>query len=321
MRIIDVTMRDGGHQVNFDWDVSLVEKLLSSYEHVPSVEFIEIGYWKQTGKFSGAFYNLSFDLLQEAIKGHKETPKIGVMVDFHYCSKNLEDYPGVEQGVSLIRVTARKEHVKDALDFGRRLSIHTGSQISLNIFNVSNYEQSELDTIVDDFAKKPMDFLYFADTHGTLDLNTESELSKFSSLAEKIKAAGSKPGFHLHNHSGRALKNFEVLEQMGFEYADASINGLGKGLGNLKMEEVLLTQEAVPILQLWADNTHLFEMPQNPHGIIGAKHSMTDHYAEQALEMGLALVDFIEFAQQADRETRDNFDIDALRQFKARLRD
>jgi 4-hydroxy 2-oxovalerate aldolase len=191
----------------------------------------------------------------------------------------------------------------------------------LNVFNVSNYEQTELDKIVDDFAKNPMDFLYFADTHGTLDLSTESESLRFSSLAEKIKAAGSKPGFHLHNHSGRALKNFEALEQMGFEYADASVNGLGKGLGNLKMEEVLPAQEAVPILQLWADNTHLFEMPQNPYGIIGAKYSMTDHYAEQALEMGLTLEGFVEFAQQADRETRDNFDVGALRRFKTRLSD
>lgn len=319
MKLIDVTMRDGGHQVNFDWDVSVVDKLLKSYESVPSVEFVEIGYWRQTGKFSGAFYNLSPDLLKQAIGGDKRNSKVGIMVDFHYCSKNIEEYPGINQGVSLIRVTARQEHVKEALDFGRKLSSHSGAQISLNIFNVSNYAASELEGIVDNFSKTPLDFLYFADTHGALDLNRDEEFSKFSALAQKIKSAGAKPGFHLHNHSGKALSNYNAVEQMGFEYADASINGLGKGLGNLKMEEILHGREAVAILQLWADSPRLFEMAQNPYGIVGAQYSTTDHYAEQALALGLEVIDFFGFVQQADRETKDNFDPMALPRFITNL--
>ena len=50
LRFIDVTLRDGGHQNGFNWPFAFVERYLKSLSSFREVEFVELGYWKQTGK-------------------------------------------------------------------------------------------------------------------------------------------------------------------------------------------------------------------------------------------------------------------------------
>ena len=52
MKFIDVTLRDGGHQHNFNWPLEFVERYWS-LNSFGEIEFVELGYWKQSGKFDG----------------------------------------------------------------------------------------------------------------------------------------------------------------------------------------------------------------------------------------------------------------------------
>ena len=51
MKFIDVTLRDGGHQHNFNWPLDFVKRYLESLNSFDEIEFVELGYWKQSGKF------------------------------------------------------------------------------------------------------------------------------------------------------------------------------------------------------------------------------------------------------------------------------
>ena len=68
MKFIDVTLRDGGHQHGFNWPLEFVKRYLESINSFQEVEFIELGYWKQSGKFDGPFYSLEENLLSKICK-------------------------------------------------------------------------------------------------------------------------------------------------------------------------------------------------------------------------------------------------------------
>ena len=91
MKFIDVTLRDGGHQHGFNWPLKFVEQYLKSINSFQEVEFVELGYWKQKDKYDGPFYSIDETLLSSICQ--MTNKKLSIMVDYHYCSHNLEDFP------------------------------------------------------------------------------------------------------------------------------------------------------------------------------------------------------------------------------------
>lgn len=304
MKLIDVTLRDGGHQVEFDWPVGFAARYASAALQLGDMDFVEIGYWKQTGKFDGSFYSVD----EELVRSMSIDPvRLAVMIDFHYCLKDLREYPGhTKPSFGLIRLTSRRESVNDALGFLAKVKRKTGAQTSINIFNLSNYSHSEILETLTCIETRPPEFVYLADTHGAINLTQDGD--RFAEYARKISSFGSTPGFHLHNHLGYALSNYEALDQLGFKSADVSLNGLGKGTGNLQLEQVVSVDAALPLLDLWARNLELFKMERKPFGLIAARLSAADHYAEQAEGMAVSSAEFLSFLKTLGRKQRDNFD-------------
>ena len=56
MKFIDVTLRDGGHAVNFNWNFAFARDCYNVLSKIPEIKFIELGYWKQTNKSQHPFY-------------------------------------------------------------------------------------------------------------------------------------------------------------------------------------------------------------------------------------------------------------------------
>ena len=312
MKLVDVTLRDGGHQVDFAWPLEFVKNYLTVALKISQIDFVEIGYWKQSGKFDGRFYSVDEQLLEILASG--DSSKIGIMIDFHYCNRSLEAYPSGERlAPGLIRLTSRKEDFEQALDFLSALKSHTGARTSLNIFNISNYSRLEILRAIKLAAAKPPDFIYFADTHGSIDLEHQGQ--EFADYARRITDIGSEPGFHLHDHTGKAFFNYRLLGQLGYAITDGSVNGLGKGLGNLALEQVVTGDEKVELLELWRQYDSLFEMPTSPFGVITGAFSTADHYADQAIQLGLDIRSFRDFVARLEVSQKDNYDRNAMLSF------
>ena len=231
MKFIDVTLRDGGHQNGFSWPIEFVERYLHSINSFQDIDFVELGYWKQTGKFDGPFYSIDEQLLATVCQ--MSNKKLSVMVDYHYCSHDVEDYPSNANfpELGLIRVCLRKEDVGKGCRFAKELKKYTNCELSVNFFNVTNYEEKDLASACDAAAEANADFVYFADTHGGLDLADNLEI--FQRFTKVIKETGMIPGLHLHDHSGKAYFNYRNLGNAGFGATDASLRGVGKGLGTV----------------------------------------------------------------------------------------
>ena len=90
MNIIDVTLRDGGHAVNFDWPMPLAREYYSLMNNFPQIGYSELGYWKQRHKSANPFYNLDYETVC-SITEKKKLQNVSVMIDYHYCLQNVEE--------------------------------------------------------------------------------------------------------------------------------------------------------------------------------------------------------------------------------------
>jgi len=306
MKLIDVTLRDGGHAVNFNWNFSFAKKFYSILSKIPEVKFIELGYWKQTKKSRFPFYNLNYKTV-ENITGKKKLKNVSIMIDYHYCSKNVFDYPTNQQKeIGMIRMTSRKEDIKDALRFAEKLKKHTKINVSFNVFNAVNYSAKELLNTCRLVSKYKMDYVYFADTHGSMDLS--KLFKKFHKAINLLKKSGKEVGMHLHDHSGRGYFNFRQLRKYKIFMSDASVRGMGKGFGNLRLEHVINSKHLPKLAEFINKYNTLLTMPPNPYTLITSKYGITDNYAAQAKELNIPMIKFNKFCSNVKGVDRDTFD-------------
>ena len=310
MKFIDVTLRDGGHQHGFNWPLEFVERYMKSISLFKEVEFVELGYWKQSGKFDGPFYSIEEKLMSSICQMTKK--KLSIMVDYHYCSHNVENFPkNIDfPELGLIRVCLRKEDIAEGCRFVKELKNYTNCRLSINFFNITNYEEDDLKFACEAAEDSNADFMYFADTHGGLDL--EKNLLMFKQFTKLIKKIGMIPGLHLHDHSGKAYFNYRNLLTAGFDATDVSLGGLGKGLGNLKLEHVFDLRGREHILDHLIIDKDLFHMPSGPYGVLTARDSITDHYAVEAEDKGLRPSQFVSRLNRISGSSKDNYNRNIL---------
>ena len=206
MDLIDVTLRDA---VKFDWGLDLAREYYQTISDIESVSLIELGYWKQTAKTTNTFYNLNENVLSKIV-GPSPSKKVSVMIDYHYCQKEMSHYSKeMRDMVGMIRVCTRKTDISNSLPFAIKLKEYTQIPVSLNIFNISNYSKSEISDVSTRVSEYNLDYVYFADTHGSLDFEFDSD--RFADSVSLLKSCGIKVGMHLHE----VVKIMELVSKYG----------------------------------------------------------------------------------------------------------
>ena len=93
----------------------------------------------------------------------------------------------------------------------------------------------------------------------------------------------------------------------GFDSTDVSLGGLGKGLGNLRLEHVFDLRGREHILDHLILDQDLFQMPSGPYGVLTARDSITDHYAVEAEHRGLIPSQFVNHLKKISGSSKDNY--------------
>ena len=305
--IVDVTLRDGGFTCDFNWPMVFAQEYYDLMCKL-GVSYVEMGYWKQTKKSKNRFFDLNMDTINEVTGGQGKN-NVSVMIDYHYCSKDLNDYPTTEQNeIKMIRMTCRKDMVKEGYEFAVKLKKHTGLDIAFNLFNTTSYTDDELNSALDIVLDSDFDIIGFADTHGHLNLHRD--IKRYEQFFKRIKDSGKKTCFHLHNHTGKAYMNYiKCLESPYVDFCDTSVMSLGKGAGNLKLENVLDDDKSLLLnefIHKYYDS--LFKKTVSPYYMVTGRYGITDHYAVQARKMNLPMNEFVSFCSTVSGLYRDNFD-------------
>lgn len=313
MQVIDVTLRDGGHVRQFNWPLKFAQDHYEALCKVPEIKLIELGYWKQTSKSKNPFYNLDFNKVKKITKGRRLN-NVSIMIDYHYCLKDLNEYPKNNQKeIAMIRICSRKEDIPNALKFAEKLKKYSGLNVSFNIFNTTNYKSNELIKVCKLVSKYNIDFIYFADTHGDMDL--EKAFTKFKKPLSILAKSGKKVGMHLHDHSGKGYFNYRNLKKYKINKCDSSLRGMGKGFGNLRTEQIIKPKYFNILAALIKKYDNLLTMPQNIFTLITAQYGISDNYASQAKKINMKINEFSKLCKRVKGEDKDNFNLGYFKRF------
>jgi len=240
--ILDCTFRDGGYYVDWDFNESTVCKYLAAIG-IAKVDIVELGFrFLPQQRFLGAFAYTGDEYLKTL--DIPEEVAIAVMV-------NAADLLSYEEGdieavhrlfdkkensaVDIVRIAAHTKDVKKCKNIVETLHA-LGYRVFFNIMQVDALSANEvtgLSSIVDGWDV--IEVLYFADSFGNMDPNKVKET--ISSM--QIGWSGM-IGIHAHDNKGQALINSLAALDHGVNYIDATLLGMGRGAGNVKLENLLV---------------------------------------------------------------------------------
>lgn len=242
VKLIDVTIRDGGFDNKWNWDIELVKKMLKCASET-GIEYFEIGYLANNNIVKpgdGHYRNVSFNTINKIVNEIKPKCKISVLFDsWRYDVKSLP-YKS-ENNVDLVRVVTYMDNDKllQAIEQCKRVK-EKGYMVSLNIMCASYFTNDILHNLKSKIIKNIniLDYIYFADSYGGMEPKYVEYIFSYIQSIKKIKSQ-IQIGFHIHNNGQIGMANMiRSLEYV--DIIDASFYGMGRGMGNVRLEDVVL---------------------------------------------------------------------------------
>ena len=251
VKVLDCSIRDGGHLNDWNFDSRFVKKLFDAVSE-SGTEFIELGYRTTPGLMdkSGKWRNIDDETLNLIVPEHANI-KIALMGDVGKIKD--EDFKNKDEcQIDMIRLAFYQHQLDEALELTEKL-FQKGYLTTLNLMGIVKYSQEQLENAINKLKKSNVDIIYVADSFGSL---FPHEVAKLVKLLKE--STGKKIGFHPHNNLQLGFANTIAAMEAGAEYVDASVNGMGRGAGNLPLETILLffnkhsrsRYNLIPILEL-----------------------------------------------------------------------
>ena len=240
LKVLDVTLRDGGCVNNFNFGQDYMEKILEAQE-ASGVDIIEMGYIdEKNGSESGRTQFISELAISNSLLKKKKPGVIYVaMVDYgKYDIDKLSINDG--SGIDGIRMAFHKKNMKDIIPLGRKI-IEKGYMFFIQPMITLRYSDSELLELISLVNKELPDAsgFYIVDSFGEMRPN---DMNRIMCLIDHNLISTMPLGFHSHNNLQMSYSNACSLLQFPTNrnlMLDSSIMGMGKGAGNLNTELLL----------------------------------------------------------------------------------
>lgn len=242
IKILDVTLRDGGYRNNFNFTEDQARAITSGLADA-GVNLCEIGYCKGSFAPKGE-HGLTSDVGARFIENIAQAAdgRIELAVMVHPKNITADDFAMLkEQGVSMIRVCLRRDQLDEGLATLSLARDH-GFSVSANVTHVTSQTPG---AVLDTAARAEgagADIICCADSNGHMLPADVHRL--FSRLASRLLVP---LGFHAHNNLSLALANASAAIEAGAEYIDTSICGMGKGAGNLHLSMLVAYLERIGV--------------------------------------------------------------------------
>ena len=240
LKVLDVTLRDGGCVNNFNFGQTYMEKILAALE-VCGVDVIEMGYIDENkGSVSGRTQYINEQVIPEYILKHKK-PGVTYVAMMDYGKFNVDNLqPRTDRSIDGIRMAFHKKNRYDIIELGRKI-IDKGYKFFIQPMITLRYSDSELLELIDMVNREIPDAsgFYIVDSFGEMRPN---DMSRILNLVDHNLLSNMTLGFHSHNNLQMSYSN--AIEMLKFPtnrdlMLDCSIMGMGKGAGNLNTELLL----------------------------------------------------------------------------------
>ena len=234
MKILDCTIRDGGYYTNWDFDKNLIEEYASSMEQLP-IEYIEVGYRSIPLKgYLGKYFYCPIFVLEE-LKSLMPSKKLVIILnEKDIRPEHVDDLLlPIKPYVTLIRMAVDPKNFKRSVELAKAVKA-LGFEVAFNVMYMSNWKKdpSFLDLL--EGLDNTLDYFYMVDSFGGILPNDVKEIIQLVKSKTNVTL-----GFHGHDNLHMGLINTITALDEGCDIIDATITGMGRGAGNLKMELLL----------------------------------------------------------------------------------
>lgn len=236
MTLFDTTIRDGSYALDFKWTYEDVSKILTKVEKL-GFEYIEIGHGLGLNASSAEHgYSLLSDIEYMKIAGNTlKKSKYGF-----FCIPGIARYDDLkianDNGVAFVRVGVNVVTPELAIPYIREAK-KLGLEVMTNFmksYAVSPEKFAKAAQLVND---EGVDAVYIVDSAGCM---IPGQLDSFYENTKSL-CGNLKLGFHGHNNIGLAVANSIRCAQLGFDYIDCTLQGIGRSIGNAPTEQLVMS--------------------------------------------------------------------------------
>lgn len=245
--LLDCTLRDGGYvnKWNFGYStvVDILEKMIST-----GVEIVEAGFIRDVTYDSNlaVFSNLTdFDKLLADNQIVKNASSFATMAEIaHPIPLDHIEEASMTQ-CDIIRVIVWKsKHTEDGAEVDAlqesyeycKSIVEKGYKLCVQPNRTDQYSDEEFVNMLNMFANLKPYAIYVVDSWGTM---YSDQVLHYMKLADQTIDKSIAIGFHGHNNMMQAFSTAEKIIESDFDreiILDASIDGIGRGAGNLNLE-------------------------------------------------------------------------------------
>lgn len=240
IKVLDVTLRDGGCVNDFNFGQTYMEKILAAQE-ASGVEVIEMGYIDEVkGSKSGRTQYINEQVITECLLKNKK-PGVTYVAMMDYGKFNVDNLKHrTETSIDGLRVAFHKKNMHDMIPLGRKV-IEKGYQLYIQPMITLRYSDAELLELIKLVNKELPDAsgFYIVDSFGEMRPN---DMTRALNLVDHNLIPSMTLGFHSHNNLQMSYSNACAMLQFPTNrnlMLDSSIMGMGKGAGNLNTELLL----------------------------------------------------------------------------------
>lgn len=297
IQVLDCTVRDGGY-IN-DWEFGEASiKGIRQLVAQTGVEIIELGFFRdEPFRADRAIFNSAESI--ETVIGEKEPGVLyaGFIETANYFPPE-KLRPRIEGGLDAIRYGYWARLLDDAYAYCEHIK-EKGYLLCCQPTRIETYTFEEFGAMCRRFSRLKPYALYIVDTFGLL---RKDDLLRYAEVAHKNLDRDIILGYHAHDNMGQAFHNACAFMSLDFDdrmlQIDATVGGLGRGAGNLRLEsamEHLNTAHGkqyalAPAYKAWDDYIvpvkKEFNFGYDPAYFITAAHSCNPNYAQYYLDHG-----------------------------------
>lgn len=237
VKVLDVTLRDGGCVNDFNFGQSYMDQILSALE-ASGVECIELGYLdnKKGTEQGRTQYSSEQVIPQHFLKEKKPGVTYLAMMDYgKFDVDALKPCDG--KSIDGIRLAFHKKNRNDMFALGRKI-IDKGYKFFIQPMITLRYSDKELLELIENVNNELPDAsgFYIVDSFGEMRPN---DMDRIMNLVDHNLIPSMPLGFHSHNNLQMSYSNAVSLLKFPTNrdiMLDCSIMGMGKGAGNLSTE-------------------------------------------------------------------------------------
>lgn len=234
IKLLDCTLRDGGYYTNWDFNSETVDAYIQAMNTLP-IDYLELGYRNNpTKEYMGKFGYCPVSVLNHIRQTC--TKKLDVMLNEK--STNIEDLNTLLKPVvglvDMIRIAIDPKNFDRAVELAKAVKI-MGFEVGFNVMYMSKWRTEYPDLLKKLSALNGWcDLFCMVDSFGGI---TPDDVTR---IYKEVRQYTNVPiGFHGHNNLQLGLINSITAMQLGVDYVDATILGMGRGAGNLNIELLL----------------------------------------------------------------------------------